>query len=89
MAEGMKAPLYKFHKDRLSRAEFTELMKSLPVEVADEEVEEMFTVADLNKDGSIGMAEFSLMVGILFRSTLNHSMIHFNGNSEFLFRSIY
>ena len=37
-------------------------MKSLPVEVADEEVEEMFDAADLNKDGSIGMAEFSLMV---------------------------
>ena len=40
-------------------------MKSLPVPVTEEEIEEMFSFADSNKDGKLSYAEFEV------KSTLN------------------
>ena len=83
MTEGMRAPLYKFHKDKLSKEEFTEIMTSLPVDVAAEEIDEMFKTADLDRDEFIDMTEFSLMVskGRVFKKIFRPP---FRENKEFL-----
>ena len=45
--------------DQLQK-EFTELMKSLPVTVEDEDIEEMFNFADADGDGKLSYAEFQV-----------------------------
>ena len=40
------------------QADFWHIMKNLPVQVADEDIEEMFEFADKDKDGQLSYQEF-------------------------------
>ena len=40
-------------------------MKNLPVEVSDQDIEEMFEFADKNKDGKLSYKEFKVCVDII------------------------
>eukprot|EP00090_Calanus_glacialis_P025675 TRINITY_DN40234_c0_g1_i2.p1 TRINITY_DN40234_c0_g1~~TRINITY_DN40234_c0_g1_i2.p1 ORF type:complete len:195 (+),score=59.86 TRINITY_DN40234_c0_g1_i2:77-586(+) len=53
-----KAKKYKLDKHSLSKADFWHIMKNLPVQVADEDIEEMFEFADKDKDGQLSYQEF-------------------------------
>merc|ERR1711892_1010269 len=57
-----KAKKYKLDKHSLSKDDFRHIMKNLPVQVADEDIEEMFEFADKDKDGELSYSEFLLMV---------------------------
>ena len=46
----------------LTKGEFQFIMKNLPVPVSDRDIEEMFSVADGDKDGKIGYDEFQRMI---------------------------
>ena len=41
-----------------SQKDFVQIMTNLPVEVSDEDIEEMFEFADKNKDGKLSYKEF-------------------------------
>ena len=43
------------------QAEFVQIMKSLPVCVPDDDIEEMFAFADKDKDGTLSYAEFKVI----------------------------
>lgn len=49
-----RAKKYKIQQKYLTKAEFQFIMRSLPVKVAELEIEEMFNVADVDNDGKIG-----------------------------------
>ena len=40
------------------------IMSNLPVKVSTQEIEEMVTAADLDKDGKISFQEFRKMIGL-------------------------
>ena len=40
-------------------------MKNLPVEVSDQDIEEMFEFADKNKDGKLSYKEFKVFVVLI------------------------
>ena len=42
------------------QADFVQIMRSLPVCVSDEDIEEMFTFADKDKDGKLSYKEFKV-----------------------------
>ena len=60
-----------FDKDRDCRCkeEFKAIMTQLPVPVYDSEVEEMFGVADADRDGRIGYQEFCVSSILTLRVT--------------------
>ena len=43
------------------QADFVAIMKNLPVEVSDQDIDEMFEFADKNKDGKLSYKEFKVM----------------------------
>ena len=47
------------------KADFVAIMKNLPVEVSDQDIEEMFEFADKNKDGKLSYKEFKVCVDII------------------------
>ena len=49
-----RAKRYKIHTKFLTKQEFHLIMKNLPVEVGDDLIEDMFTVADSDNDGKLG-----------------------------------
>ena len=49
-----RAKKYRIHQKFLTKVEFQFIMRSLPVKVAELEIEEMFKVADVDNDGKIG-----------------------------------
>ena len=51
---GFRAKKYKVHQRFLTKAEFQLIMRSLPEHLEEEELEEMFRVADKDGDGNIG-----------------------------------
>merc|ERR1712150_354746 len=53
-----RAKKYKIQQKYLTKAEFQFIMRSLPVKVAELEIEEMFKVADVDNDGKIGYKDF-------------------------------
>ena len=57
-----KAKKYKLEKHFLDREDFYHIMKNLPVQVADEDIEEMFQFADKDRDGRLSYPEFLLMM---------------------------
>ena len=57
-----RAKKYKINQKFLTKSEFHFIMKNLPVPVSDRDIEEMFSVADSNKDGKIGFDEFQNMI---------------------------
>ena len=46
------------------QADFIQIMKSLPVRVPDEDIEEMFAFADKDNDGKLSYAEFKVILSI-------------------------
>ena len=54
LPELFRAKRYKIHQKFLSKADFQLIMRNLPVEVTEEEIEDMFAVADTDKDGKLG-----------------------------------
>ena len=42
------------------QADFVQIMRSLPVCVSDEDIEEMFAFADKDKDGKLSYKEFKV-----------------------------
>ena len=55
-----RAKKYKINKHFITKEDFEKLMKSLPVPVSDEDIEEMFSFADKNKDGKLSYKEFEV-----------------------------
>ena len=51
--ELFRAKRYKLHHKFLSKMEFQFIMRNLPVAVAEVDIEDMFSVADVDKDGKI------------------------------------
>ena len=52
--ELFRAKRYKIHQKFLTKMEFQFIMRNLPVSVSEEDIGEMFDVADTDKDGKIG-----------------------------------
>ena len=50
-------------------------MKSLPVTVEDEDIDEMFTAANIARDGRISYEEFKVREEELYEETFNGSPI--------------
>jgi len=57
-----RAKKYRVDKHFLTKEDFTEIMKNLPVPVEDADIEEMFAFADTDGDGSLSFQEFEKMV---------------------------
>ena len=51
--EKYRAKKYKIHQKFLTRDEFRFIMKNLPVSVSEQEIEEMFAIADSDRDDKI------------------------------------
>ena len=51
--EKYRAKKYKIHQKFLSREEFRFIMRNLPVSVSEQEIEEMFAIADTDRDDKI------------------------------------
>ena len=66
-----RAKKYKLHKNFITKLDFHHIMKSLPVPVTDEEIEEMFSFADKNKDGKLSYAEFEVKLNFIFVCSLS------------------
>ena len=49
-----RAKRYKIKQKFLTKSEFQFIMRNLPEEVSEADIEEMFNVADTDKDGKIG-----------------------------------
>ena len=54
LPELFRAKRYKIKQKFLTKSEFYFIMKNLPVEVSDDDIEDMFTVADTDNDGKLG-----------------------------------
>ena len=53
-----RAKKYKIHQKFLSKNEFQFIMRNLPVQVSEKEIDEIFHVADVDQDGQIGYKVF-------------------------------
>ena len=49
-----RAKKYKIHTKFITKSEFQFIMRNLPVNVGEDVIDEMFSVADLDQDGKIG-----------------------------------
>ena len=69
---GFRAKKYKVHQRFLTKAEFQLIMRGLPEHLEEEELEEMFRVADKDGDGNIGF-EVRAVIGrkIFTNSSVN------------------
>ena len=56
-----RAKKYKLKSNFLSRQEFFLIMQNLPEHVPDTEIHEMFSIADVDKDGQISYEEFMVL----------------------------
>lgn len=61
-SDKFKAKKYKLQEQFLLKKDFVYIMKNLPEEVADCDIEEMFTTADADNDGRISWSEFQTMI---------------------------
>ena len=66
-----RAKKYKLDKHSLTKEDFKNIMKNLPVPVSDEDIEEMFEFADKNKDGKLSYKEFEVSI-----TTIIHHPLH-------------
>jgi len=57
-----RAKKYKISEKYFSRVDFEYMMSRLPVYVSEQDIDEMFTVADRDKDGKISYQEFLTMI---------------------------
>ena len=46
----------------MNKEDFFHMMRNLPEKVSDEEIEQMFSFADVNNDGKISYDEFQIMI---------------------------
>ena len=46
----------------MNKEDFFHMMRNLPEKVSDEEIEEMFSFADVDNDGKISYDEFQIMI---------------------------
>ena len=53
LPELFRAKRYKIKQKFLTKSEFQFIMRNLPEEVSENDIEEMFDVADIDKDGKI------------------------------------
>jgi len=61
-SEKIRAKKYKLKDQFFSKKDFVHMMRNLPVQVSDSDIEEMFSYADQDCDGCINWAEFQTMV---------------------------
>ena len=54
LPELFRAKRYKIHQKFLTKEDFQFIMRNLPVKVAEEDIEDMFAVADTDNDGKLG-----------------------------------
>ena len=66
--ELFRAKRYKIHQKFLTKQEFQFVMRNLPEAVAEEEIDEMFEVADTDKDGRISYKVNNLIVNLTVSS---------------------
>merc|ERR1712079_157390 len=57
-----KAKKYKLHDHFITKNAFHHMMTNLPEKVSEDDIEEMFALADKDNDGKIGFLEFQLMI---------------------------
>jgi len=60
--QNFRAKRYRIQEKSFGRDDFVKIMKQLPVLVDEEDIQEMFSFADKNKDGRISYSEFLLMI---------------------------
>ena len=54
LPELFRAKKYKIHQRFLTKTDFQFIMRNLPVKVSEEDIDDMFAVADTDKDGKLG-----------------------------------
>ena len=57
LPELFRAKRYKIHQKFLTKTEFQFFMRNVPVEVAEDDIDDMFKTADTDGDGKIGYKE--------------------------------
>ena len=60
--ELFRAKKYKLYDNYINKKDFHHIMKNLPIPVSEEDIDEMFTYADNDKDGKISYKEFQTMI---------------------------
>ena len=58
LPELFRAKKYKIHKKFLLKADFQFIMRNLPVNVCDDDIEDMFSAADVDQDGKLSFKVF-------------------------------
>ena len=66
LPELFRAKRYKIHQKFLTKADFQLIMRNLPVQVAEEDIEDMFAVADTDNDGKLGYKVLLLQLNLKF-----------------------
>ena len=57
-----RAKKYKLHKHFITKEDFQQIMRSLPLPVSEADIEEMFSFADKDGDGQLSYEEFLTMI---------------------------
>ena len=84
-----RAKKYKINKHHITRADFCQLMKSLPVPVSDDDIEEMFNFADKNKDDKLSYKEFEVCIKVQsFESQESHQLCLLSLKAELFYYPI-
>lgn len=60
--QNFRAKRYKINEKSFSKEEFCMVMRQLPVQVDETDIQDMFSYADKDKDGRISYSEFLLMI---------------------------
>ena len=73
--EKYRAKKYKIHQKFLTREEFRFIMRNLPVSVSEQEIEEMFAIADTDRDEKISYEVKPLNIALFktFQSMCSYS----------------
>ena len=72
---GFRAKKYKVHQRFLTKADFQLIMRGLPEHLEEEELEEMFRVADKDGDGNIGFEVRAVLGRKIFTNSSVNSRI--------------
>ena len=81
-----RAKKYKLHKHFISKEDFQQIMRSLPLPVSEMDIEEMFSFADRNKDGKLSYKEFEVKIIFhLYFFSLLVNWLYIVGNIRLLF----
>ena len=62
LPELFRAKRYKIKQKFLTKSEFQFIMRNLPEEVSEADIEEMFAIADVDGDGKLSYKEFLTMI---------------------------